>query len=293
MRLAGDTDRLRELRHEVRFDQRRNQADPAKVFDLHRQEHDAKLTELNDAEGEHAQAKELRANGEITHREYTQARAAHERATEQYGSAQEKYYKSVIRDAAEAAKKWAEQKSQGILRQEEVQRGVTMMLDVASTLPPELWLGALKEYQRLGIVTSKQFDESVGEAAQAAQRKWNEDRKNNKLDTNEFQKLQSRLGQIVFSLPDDRRHALIDTLPTEQRIACIRIERFLGIHDSEQYQEQLAKIIIKARADWAEAEKNHELNSIEKQGSLEALKQILQTLPLQDRQAIKRRVDAA
>jgi len=293
MRLAGDEDRMKELRRELKFDQRRNQSDPAKVFDLHRQEHDMKLAALNDAEREHMHAKQQRARGEITHREYSHARAAHERAAEQYGNAQEKYYRSVITDAAKVAKTWADKKSQGILKQEELERGAGMMLQVASTLPAEMWLGALKEYQRLGIVTGKQFDESVGEAAQAAQKRWNEERKNGKLDVNEFQKIQSRLGQIIFSLPDDRRRSLIDMLPIEQRVACVQIERFFGKLNAEQYREQLAKTMIKARAYWADAERNHTLDALERQRILSTLKRMLQALPAQDRQVIKRQVDAA
>src|SRR5262249_62514 len=161
--------------------------------------------------------------------------------------------------------------------------GAGMMLQVASTLPPEMWLGALKEYQRLEIVTGKQFDESVGEAAQAAQKRWNEERKNGKLDVNEFQKVQGRLGQINFSLPDDRRW-VIDMLAIEQRVGCVQIERFFGKLDAEQYRDQLAKTMIKARAYWADAEQNHTLDALERQRILSTLKRMLQALPAQDRQ---------
>ncbi|HEY9871408.1 MAG TPA: hypothetical protein V6D08_19780, partial [Candidatus Obscuribacterales bacterium] len=169
MREAGDKDRLKELRHDVKWDRSRNQADAAKLFDLRRQEYEATLARLNEAEEELQCATKKRAAGEITQAELTHASRQHEDAKRQHGEAAEKHYRLLLQDARDIMKRWSEEIAQGRVDADEMARGVAMMLLMVKSLPLELRLGALKEYKSLGAISDKQFDQATREALQAAE----------------------------------------------------------------------------------------------------------------------------
>jgi hypothetical protein len=169
MREASDKERLKELRQDVKWDRSRNQADAAKMLDLRRQEYEATLARLNEAEEELQCARQKRAAGEITQTELTHASRQHETAKRQHGEAAEKHYSLLIQDGREAMKRWSKQIAQGGFDPHEMARGVAMMLLVVRTLPLELRLSALKEYKNLGAISNEQFNQAAKEARQEAE----------------------------------------------------------------------------------------------------------------------------
>lgn len=291
MRLAGDKQRLKELRHDLSWDKSHHQADAAKLLDLHRQEHDAHLSELNEAEKDLDKAKNGCGVSVVSEREFTQSNARYERAKEQYGEALEKYYEAVLSDSRAVMKRWAAQMSAGKVNQEEIVRGVVMMLDVAKTFPAKMRLTALKEYQLMGAISNQQFDQALGEAAHSARDEWAEDRKKGRFDAQEQKNVQEQLQEIILALPNERRQKLVSGLPLELRLEVLEAERLAGKLAAPKHEDELVAIVLAARKEWAEEEKKQSLDHQEQQRCLSKIKHLLSSLPPERRRIVKEGVD--